>query len=291
MRGNLIEESVATSFERARQEFGEQLRALRGATGLNAKQFAERLGWNAPKVTKLEKGNQTASQADLMDWLAAVDATDAQSSELLDALDRVNEHHLAWREQVRQGRRGLQVSMLELEARAIRIRAVEFGLVPGLLQTAEYATHVLEASREVFGGADDIAAAVRARIQRQQVLYNGGKQIEILVAEAALLHPIAPAAVMLGQLHRLMGTVGMPNVRFGVLPARRRLPYWPTEGYWMVDQLVIVEWLGAEEQVTDPDQVAVYHEVTDRLWTAAVEGDEARALLLRVYDEYKAESE
>ena len=126
--------------------------------------------------------------------------------------------------------------MLELEAKASRIRAVEFGLVPGLL------------------------------------------------------HPVAPADIMLGQLHRLMGTIGIPNVRFGVLPARRRLPYWPTEGYWMVDQLVIVEWLGEEQQVTDPDQVAVYHEVTDLLWTAAIEGDEARALLLRLSDEYRADS-
>jgi hypothetical protein len=121
-------------------------------------------------------------------------------------------------------------------------------------------------------------------------LYSGGKQIDILVAEAALLNPIAPADVMLGQLHRLMGTIGIPNVRFGVLPARRRLPYWPTEGYWMVDDLVIVEWLGTEEQVIDPDQVAVYHEVTDLLWTAAAEGDEARSLLLRLSDEYKADA-
>lgn len=281
---------MATSFERQRQEFGEQLRALRSASGLNAKQFAERLGWNAPKVTKLEKGNQTASQADLSAWLAAVDATDGQRAQLLAALERVTEERLAWREQVRQGRRGLQVSMLELETKASRIRAVEFGLVPGLLQTAEYATRVLETSRSVFGGVDDIAAAVRARMQRQQVLYAGSKEIDILVAEAALLHPVAPAAVMLGQLHRLMGTIGIPNVRFGVLPARRHLPYWPTEGYWMVDQLVIVEWLGAEQEITDPDQVAVYHEVTDLLWTAAVEGDEARSLLLRVSDEYKAEA-
>jgi len=281
---------VATSFERQRQEFGERLRVLRSATGLNAKQFAQLLGWNAPKVTKIEKGNQTASRADLSAWLAAADATDDQRAELSAVLDRVNEEHLAWREQVRQGRRGLQVSMLELEAKASRIRAVEFGLVPGLLQTAEYATHVLETSRGVFGGVDDIAAAVRARMQRQQVLYSGGKQIDILLAEAALLHPVAPADIMLGQLHRLMGTIGIPNVRFGVLPARRRLPYWPTEGYWMVDQLVIVEWLGEEQQVTDPDQVAVYHEVTDLLWTAAIEGDEARALLLRLSDEYRADS-
>lgn len=280
---------MATKFERQRQEFGEQLRALRTATGLNAKQFAERLGWNAPKVTKLEKGNQTASRDDLVAWLAATDATDDQRAQLLASLDEVNEERLAWREQVRQGRRGLQVSMLEMEAKASRIRAVEFGLVPGLLQTPEYATRVLETSRSVFGGVGDIAAAVRARMQRQQVLYSGGKQIDILVAEAALLHSIAPADVMLGQLHRLMGTIGIPNVRFGVLPARRRLPYWPTEGYWMVDELVIVEWLGREEQVTEPDEVAVYHEVTDLLWTAAAEGDEARGLLLRLSDEYKAQ--
>jgi hypothetical protein len=125
---------------------------------------------------------------------------------------------------------------------------------------------------------------VRARMRRQQVLYESGKTIELLVTESALLHPVAPDDVMVGQLHRLVAAIG--TVRFGILPAGVRLPYMLMHGYWIVDDLVTVETVTAELVVTDPDEVVTYNRVTDLLWNAAAEGDVARALLLRVLDSF-----
>jgi len=51
-------------------------------------------------------------------------------------------------------------------------------------------------------------------------------------------------------------------------------------GFWIVDDVVFVETVSGEERVTDPDQVAVYERLADRLWSAAVTGDDARAVLL-----------
>jgi hypothetical protein len=118
-------------------------------------------------------------------------------------------------------------------------------------------------------------------MRRQQILYEPGRTIEILVTEAALLHPVAPPDVMTGQIHRMVATIGTPNVRFGILPAGVHLPYMLMHGYWIVDHMVMIETVTGELTVSDPDEVATYNKVTDMLWSAAVERDEVRSLLVR----------
>ncbi|MCI2419192.1 hypothetical protein MOQ72_17235 [Saccharopolyspora sp. K220] len=44
---------------------------------------------------------------------------------------------------------------------------------------------------------------------------------------------------------------------------------------------MLVENITAELRITDPDQVGIYRKLTDRLWSVAAEGDEARAILAR----------
>lgn len=267
-----------------RAAFGEHLRQLRLGAGFQAKSLAEHLGWNAPKVSKLENGRQVATDDDLTEWLAATGADTDTAEELRAELDAVRDERVAWREQVRAGHRARQEAALDLEAHAKSIRAVELAVVPGLLQTADYARHVLLASASLHGGKQDIAEAVRARMRRQQVLYEPDKSIEFVVAEAALSHPVAPPEVMAGQIHRLIATIGTPNLRFGMLPAHAQLPFPLVNGYWIVDRVVMVETLTFERRITDPDEVKTYNDYTDRLWKIAVEGDDARAVLARLAD-------
>jgi transcriptional regulator with XRE-family HTH domain len=273
---------VATNFEKRREAFGERLRKLRRAADLEAKELAARIGWNAPKLSKLENGKQTASDDDLDAWLAVMHPGDEVANELRAELVAVQQEYVTWKEQVRTGHKARQELAIELDAKAKVIRAVDVGVVPGLLQTPEYARHVLLIHANVHGGGQDIAEAVRARMRRQQILYEPGRTIEILVTESALVHPVAPPDVMAGQIHRLIAAIGTPNLRFGILPARVRLPYMLMHGYWIVGNIVMVETVTAELRITDPDEVATYGKVTDLLWSVAVEGDEARKLLLRL---------
>lgn len=272
---------MATSFEERRRDFGDRLRELREREGLNAKDLAVKLEWNAPKLSKLENAKQTASQEDLDSWLAAMQVPNETAEALRRELKDIREAYVTWKQQVRTGHRARQEEAIESEAAATTIRAVDIGVVPGLLQTPEYARHVLLASASLHGGGQDIPDAVRARMRRQQVLFEPGRTIEILMSEAALLHPVAPAEDMAGQIHRLMATIGTPNVRFGILPARVRLPFPLIHGYWIVDQRVMVETITAEINVTDVDQLTTYNKLTDLLWSAAAEGNDARAILVR----------
>ncbi|WP_281247456.1 DUF5753 domain-containing protein [Saccharopolyspora shandongensis] len=197
----------------------------------------------------------------------------------------------AWRAQLRAGHRARQQQSFDNEHAATRIRNVEFGVVPGLLQAADYARAVFRIQAELLQAPDsDIEASVRVRLQRQQVLYQG-KEIELIVSQHALQHPVAPPDAMLGQLDRLVSAVDIPGLRFGVLPAFRRLPNITMNGFTMFDDLVQVEHVSAELTIDDPEQVAIYHRLMDRLWLVACEGDEARAILHQLAAEYRHQTE
>ncbi|GAA3466461.1 helix-turn-helix domain-containing protein [Nonomuraea roseola] len=66
----------------AREALGRRLRELRTGAGLNGKEFAERLGWIATKVSKIEHGKQTPTEEDVRAWADAT-AAPADQAELL----------------------------------------------------------------------------------------------------------------------------------------------------------------------------------------------------------------
>ncbi|MGB3440746.1 MAG: helix-turn-helix transcriptional regulator [Actinophytocola sp.] len=267
------------SYETRRLEFGDQLAALREAAGLQSKDLAARLGWDPSKVSKLERGKQMASDADLIAWLRACGAED--HLELLrEQLRELRVAHGAWRRQVRAGHQARQESDAREESAAGVIRAVDVMAVPGLLQIADYARSVFVTQAELLElPPGDVDEAVRARMRRSQILYEPGRRIEILVAESALSTAVCPPAVMAAQLDRLMSVIGLPAVRFGVLPAFRQLPHLLPAGFWVVDDEVLVEHAAGELRIDDEEQVAIFNRLADALWSRAVEGDDARAII------------
>jgi transcriptional regulator with XRE-family HTH domain len=283
--------AVAT-FEQRRARFGERLRELREQAGFNGREFARILGegWTQSRVSKLETGKQTASEEDVIEWLDAVGGSELIVEQLLEDLRRLRVDEVAWRRQIRNGQRKRQAQIAGLEENAGVIRGVSISCVPGLLQTADYARTMFSSQADLHDTDRDVDAAVLERLRRQQVLYQPDKRIEILIAETALLHPIAPPQDMATQIDRLGMALDLPTVRFGVLPATRRLPHVPLNGYWILDEQVLVESVTAELRITDPDQLATYHRLTDRLWTTAAEAEEAQALLRKLSQHYATQN-
>jgi hypothetical protein len=198
-----------------------------------------------------------------------------------EALDLRAEYR-TWRKQLQAGYQERQRRSGEDERAASVIRAVDFGVVPGLLQIPPYARRVLSLHAEVQGLDRDIETAVAERMSRQTVLYDTSKQIEILVAEAGLRYPVVAPDTMRAQIDRLVGVIGLSAVRFGILPLDKPMPYFPMHGFWIIGDEVLVENMTAEIRITDEAEVRIYNDIADRLWTVAVEGDEARAVLARI---------
>lgn len=257
-------------------------------------EFAQALGegWKQSKVSKLELGNQTATEDDVRAWCRAAQAPASVVADLVNQARELQAAHVVWRRRLRHGHRERQAESLATDDAATRIRTFEFGTVPGLVQVWEYAWQVFTNHAELLGVRKDADASASLRVNRQQILYQPGKQIEVLVGEAGLRNPVAAPSVMVAQIDRLIAVTGLPTVRFGVIPIGAQLPYVPVNGFTIksgaAGETVFVEQYTDEHRITDPAEVAIYHKITDALWNVAVTGDAARSVLLRVSEDYKA---
>jgi transcriptional regulator with XRE-family HTH domain len=271
-----------TSPEERRLALGDQLRLLRDSAGFTGKQLAERLGWPASKISRIERARQTVADADISAICSALDVDAERITELRNELRAVRIEEARWNQQLRVGHRALQEQVGKDESAARRISMFALTIVPGLVQTAEYARHVFASLAEMHDTARDTDAAVGARMQRQQVLYVDDKTIELLLTSFAFTNPIAPPAVMRAQIDRLIAVQGLPSLRLGIIPPGVALPAAVAHTFRIVDDLVSIELINTEVSTREPGDVELYTNYLAKLWDLAAEGDAARALLLEL---------
>lgn len=271
-----------TDFQREREALGQWLSQLRRDASLNGKELAGRLGWQASKVSRIELGKQTASKDDVIAWARAVGQPEV-ANELTARVTALEAHYVSHRRMLAQGHAGLQKAWAVQEESTTCLRGVETALVPGLLQTADYARHVFAAMAALKKLPDDIDIAVAARIERQRVLYDPRKRFHFVVTTGALRARTCSAEVMRGQLDRLMVATTMERVRLGIIPDHAQLLVPPMHGFWIFDdRLVQVEVLAADLNLTDESEVRLHADAFDRLASSAVYGDAARAVLAQL---------
>ncbi|MFJ5779883.1 helix-turn-helix domain-containing protein [Streptomyces sp. NPDC093094] len=277
---------MSTDYQQAREALGMRLRELRMSAPdgrLTGTQLAGRLGWPHSKVYKLEGGRQTATADDLRAWADAVGHPDV-ADELLARLKGFETHIRSWRRQLAAGHRPVQDSWNLAVSRCSVICAWEEAVVPGMLQTADYARAMFLRYADLYGTRRDTEEAVRVRLQRQAWLYEGGHQFRALIWEAALHALICSPAVLAAQLDRLAGTIGMDTVQVGIIPLSASLRIPAANSFWILDeQLVIAEDWHAEIWLDDADSVATYLRIWGALSESAVYGSDAQNIIARAH--------
>jgi len=270
--------------EKRQLELGESLRKLRTQAGFaTGKDFADAIGWRASKVSRIENGRTLPAADDIDEWVAVIDAPADVANRLHDDVRDIRLARDSWKRQLRHGHAGRQRIEARSEHDADHITSVEMFILPGLIQTAEYARAVFRMAADQHQTTPDTDDAVRERIRRQEVLYDPNKQIEILVHELALRAPVAGPEIMRAQLDRLTTLTGMAsNLRFGLIPLDAVVPTVSMHGYTIHDDTVIIEINHTEITTTDTDDLALYRRITDQLWDIAVEGNYARAILTQL---------
>jgi transcriptional regulator with XRE-family HTH domain len=272
---------VSTDFQSARVALGVRLRELRTEAGLNGKDMAERLGWQRSKVSRLENGKQTATVADLETWAQGVGAP-TEAADLQSRLRGLESQARSWRRQLTTGHRGVQERYVAEYRATATVRGYEATVIPGLFQTPEYARHLLLHNAELMQSPRDTDDAVRARMKRQEVLYEAHRAFRVLIWEGALHALVCPHDVMAGQLDRLVGLIGMSTVTLGIVPFGVQLKLTPKHGFWIFDEeRVIVETINTEFTLEAAEDVALYGRVWDRLDESAVTGPQAHRLIGR----------
>jgi transcriptional regulator with XRE-family HTH domain len=276
---------MTSNYQQAREALGARLRELRRTSGLNGKQLAAKLGWyGASRVSKLELGQQTPSDQDLVAWVTACHAPEALA-ELRIQLNAIETFYSEWRRQLYAGIHARQRELVELYAKTTTFRAFDCGALPGLLQTPEYARSGFEADAALLRVPPKVTEAVHLRMRLQQFLHAADKQFHFVLTEAALRYELAPREAMLGQLDRLLVTTTLRNVRLGIIPFGIQMGPAPQHGFWIHDgHLVLVETFAAELRLTQPGEISLYTKIFDEMAQMAVYGDQARRLISQVAD-------
>lgn len=260
------------------------LRHLRHRADLSGDQLATLLGVSQSKISRIENGRTPPSVADVQAWARACGAPDETVEVLIGRAEEALTEARTWRKELAGGLGAKQEQVGRLEADAQVIRVFQHTIVPGLLQTAEYARRVLMLANP--SGRGDIGAGVAARLERQQALFDETKRFELVIGEAALRWPVASPPAMLGQLDRIGALLDLPHVDIGIIPldldgpAPTLLPHaFCVFGDDPDDALVTVETLTAELHLRDPRDVRAFLDTFARLRQVAAQGADARALL------------
>ncbi|MEV6866975.1 helix-turn-helix transcriptional regulator [Streptosporangium subroseum] len=273
---------------RARLQMGTRLKEIRLDAGLTGRQLAARYDWPPSKVSKLENGHQTPSETDIRAWCDATDRPE-EAPGLISALRALETLYGEWKRQLRLGTSIRQQGWADLEATTTSFRVFESVLIPGLLQTSEYARIRLSQVIEFYDIPDDIDGGVATRMRRQEILYQPDKKFHFVVLESALHLEMAPPDVMLGQLDRLVSLSMMPRVRLGIVSMRTPLPFAPQHGFWIFDERAVhVETVSAELTLSLTEEIDQYSRLFGRFAKIAQYGHAARQIITQTMGIYSS---
>jgi transcriptional regulator with XRE-family HTH domain len=274
--------SSSSSAQAAREALARRLRSIRQDAGFRtASAFARAAGWDRTRVSHIERGARWPSAEDIRTWARLCGLGVQQVGELLDELRSARTMWSQWREVEKAGLGKAAAGMLPLYERTRQFRAYSSWLLPGMVQTPEYARAILTAIRRRRGLGDDVEAALAARAERTELLRRSGKTFAFLVEESVLRSGLGGPEVMTAQLSHLTRVAALPSVSLGIVPATPdRGRAWPVEDFWIFDSgLVMVELVSGQLSITVPQEIAMYTQVFSELAGQAVFGRAARELI------------
>jgi transcriptional regulator with XRE-family HTH domain len=276
----------SSSVRQAREALGARLRELREDAGLSARALANATGQHFTRVSKIEHGVQAPTVRDIRGWCHAC-ATEDQLPDLIATARAVESAYLEFRRQARAGmKRVLGPHTVALYENTQVFRIYEHNVIPGLFQTAEYATAMLSFWVQFLNTPNDIQDAVAVRLERQRVIYQREKKFEVVLEEQALRTWFGTAESQAGQLDRLLAVMSLPTVSLGIIPLMRERPAVPSAGFWIFDDhLAALETPTASIEVTRPQEIELYASMFRYLEAAAVYGQAARRLILSTLHE------
>ncbi len=273
------------------QWLGQQLRALRESTGMTLRQAGEYLQRDPSMVSRFETAEYPIRRGDV---LALLDLYHVSEERIRDGLLRLSDD--MWRKGWWDGYVNTvdrqYVDMPWLEARAERLRTHGAMLVPGLLQTREYAETLIRNAAAADIPEDQIGRMIELRMTRQQVL--GGEtpvDFAAVVDESALRRVIGGTEVLRAQLAQLGEVAERSNVEVRVIPLRRGAHAGLDGAFWLFEMpdpypdVAYVDNLAGAVYVEEDAAVDRFRQVYHQLSAMALGSKESAALIAAVAKE------
>jgi transcriptional regulator with XRE-family HTH domain len=272
---------VANEVEQARQLLGDRLRDIRKDARFSGRQLGALTGWHFTKVSKIEHGRTMPSPADIELWCLHCGA-DGQIQDLTAAARGIGKMYVELKRLLQSGTADYQRELLKEETRTHHFRIFNPAVIPGALQTQEYATTRLTEFAEMVGVPADVEDTVTARMERGKLLLSKDRLFHFVLGEHALRAALADRDVMADQLRHLLEVSRLPRLRLGILPTSAR-HYMTFCGFWIFDNRVVqLETYSAAITVTQPREIAMYAKVFEHYSDRARYGQQARDLISQV---------
>lgn len=276
-----------------RRELADELVRVRVRAGLTGRDMARALDLSQAQLYRYDHAVTTPSLPKVRTWL---DTCRAAAPESVDAADRARLLELAeaahaepktWKAHRDAKIVSAQEAAADQDVDALELWEAEFVVLPGLLQTPEYAAAAVR--RADLHDQFDHTAQVAGRLARQALLFEPDRRWRFLLAERLLTRSPGSPALMAPQRARLLSLAETDGVEVAVLTSGAVIEpaglWWspftiiqPRDG----DRYVIAELPHGEVTVTAPDEVASFDLLWSRLWSAAAVGDDAVELIHRV---------
>jgi transcriptional regulator with XRE-family HTH domain len=198
-----------------RRQLATALRDARGRAGKTITEVAEHLMCSTAKVSRMETGQRPASPRDVRD-LCALYEIDADERDRLIALARDGRQRGWWE---KNNLTPVYSTYVGLEAVAVSIQDYKSSIVPGFLQTQDYARAVIQG---FFAEPDPmvIDRLSRTRMERQSMLFDRETppRVHAIMDEAAMRRVVGSNEIMAEQLQRLVSDTEAFDVRVQIVP-------------------------------------------------------------------------
>jgi Domain of unknown function (DUF5753)/Helix-turn-helix domain len=199
----------------ARWQLGSQLKAMREFAKITQLQIADVLGCSESKIYKIESGDVGINRGDLLVMLDRYQVADEQRRETALDLQKQGKQRGWW---AKYGTLPTNYAMyVGLEGAATTVKDFELAVVPGLLQTKDYARSISNSAWP--DRPDEVERRVELRMARQACLTEDPPlQFWAIVDEGVLHRRTGGVEIMRAQLRHLVEMSRRPNVTIQVLP-------------------------------------------------------------------------
>lgn len=256
----------------ARIALGKALREHRRAAGLSGAEVGERLGWSQSKVSRIEAARVRPEVADVQALLELYGVAGRKRRQALALAEESAGPPSEWRNSTRVGLTRRQKDFVAFEASATAIWHYQPAIIPGPLQTREYALRVLAIVRH-----PDPERAVETRVARQRAIFAaGGPRVRIVLAEQAVRWDPGPDGVLAGQLASMADLLELHKVELRLIPfdvEQRAFLAHPVVVYEFAqeDAEAVVETTTTDLRIKDPVDVTLLRDRIDSLCAVALD--------------------
>lgn len=250
---------------------GRRLARYRDELDLTGTAVAKALGVSQPTVTRIEKGKHRLTTVQLKKLCKLYSVTSDEAAELESA--RVVASQPDWRQDYGRLLDGPLGDVLGIETGARRIRVNNGQLVPGLLQTEEYATALMIEAPYIR--ATEVKRRVEMRLRRQEGVSSGRQELVAVIGEAAVREAVGGPALMRRQLAHLRELADRSNVMIRLKPFATGAHAAIGSSFWILDfdantylpTVIAVETMTSSLIYEQAQQVETYTQSYDMLMT------------------------